>query len=237
MKDTLGDRIKSHYEGRTQFHLPRRTYTVIRIDGKAFHSYTKGLTRPFDDQLMNDMDETAMYLCKNIQGAKLAYVQSDEITVVATDFDGLETDAWFDGNVQKITSISAALATAKFNELRPGKIAVFDSRCFTVPTKTEVINSLIWRQQDCTRNSISSVAQSLYSHKELHGKNTSHMQDMIWQKGINWNDYSPKYKRGRVIKKESYELNGGTRSRWISTEPPIFTQDRDFLNNLIPDNL
>jgi tRNA(His) guanylyltransferase len=233
MIDTLGDRMKSYYENRTRVFLPRRTYTIIRIDGKAFHTYTQGLTRPFDDQLILDMDNTASYLCKNIQGAKIAFVQSDEISILLTDFDDLNTDAWFDGNIQKIVSVSSSLATAKFNELRPGKIALFDSRVFTIPTKTEVENYFIWRQQDTVRNSIQSVAQSLYSHKELIQKNTDKLQEMIFQKGTNWNDYSPKYKRGRMIVKTSYEKDGGIRTMWDSIEVPIFTKEREFLSNMI----
>lgn len=231
--DALGDRMKSFYENRTKQFLPRRTYTVIRIDGKAFHTYTRGLERPFDMKLINDMDETAKYLCKNIQGAKLAFVQSDEISIVLTDFDALGTDAWFDGNVQKITSISASLATAKFNELRPNKIALFDSRVFTIPSKIEVINYLIWRQQDTTRNSISSVAQSMYSSKELHGKKADEQQEMIFQKGTNWNDYDAKLKRGRIIIKETYDKEGATRTRWISVAPEILTQDKSQVEEIL----
>ena len=270
MKDELSTRMKEFYENRTRITLPRRTYTIIRIDGKAFHTYTKGLKRPFDDGLISDMDRTAEYLCKNIQGAKFAFVQSDEISILLTDFDEISTDAWFDGNIQKIVSVSASMATSKFNQLRflryfnerynntPDefgwtwvmdaakiKLAEFDSRTFTIPSKTEVANMIIWRQQDTVRNSISSVAQSLYSHKELNNKNTNQMQEMIFQKGINWNDYEPKYKRGRLIQKVEFELetefkgvefaqHNFTRSRWESTECPIFTQDRDYLLNLIP---
>ncbi len=234
MKDAIGDRMKSYYEDRTRLFLPRRTYSIIRVDGKAFHTYTKGLIRPFDDQLMTDMDLTAAYLCKSIQGTKFAFVQSDEISILLTDFDELATDAWFDGNIQKIVSISASLATAVFNQLRPSKIALFDSRVFTIPSKVEVENYFIWRQQDTTRNSISAVAQSLYSHKELEGKNTDEQQEMIFQKGTNWNDYAPKYKRGRIIVREAYEKEGAQRSRWISQEPPIFTQNREFLSSMVP---
>jgi tRNA(His) 5'-end guanylyltransferase len=157
--DSLGDRMKEFYENRTRYMLPRRTFTILRIDGKAFHSYTRGLKRPFDDKLMNDMDETAKFLCKEIQGTKLAYVQSDEISLVLTDFDDLKTDAWYDGNLSKMVSVSASLATAKFNELRPGKLAFFDSRVFTIPYQAEVENYLIWRQNDASRNSVSAVAQ------------------------------------------------------------------------------
>ena len=233
-KDSLGDRMKDFYENRTRNFLPRRTYTIIRVDGKAFHSYTRGLVRPFDEKLVNDMDETACYMCKNIQGAKFAFVQSDEISILLTDFEGLTTDAWFDGNIQKIASISASLATAKFNELRPNKIALFDSRVFTISSDIEVENYFIWRQQDTTRNSISSVAQSMFSHRELENKNTDQMQEMCFQKGVNWNDFSAKLKRGRLIVKQDYEKEGATRSKWVSVEPPIFTQEREMLKVLIP---
>lgn len=233
-RDSLGDRMKGFYEDRTRIFLPRRTFTIIRLDGKAFHSYTKGLIRPFDAKLISDMDDTACYLCKNIQGAKLAFVQSDEISILLTDFDGLSTDAWFDGNIQKIASISASMATAKFNELRPGKIALFDSRVFTIPSKIEVENYFIWRQQDTVRNSIQSVAQSMFSHKELENMSTDKLQEMCFQKGVNWNSFPVKYKRGRLIMKENYIKDGATRSQWISCGPPTFSQDRSVLRNLIP---
>jgi len=235
--DSLGDRMKEFYENRTRYVLPRKTYTIIRIDGKAFHTYTRGLERPFDIKLIEDMDETACYLCKNIQGAKFAFVQSDEISVLLTDFEKITTDAWFDGNIQKIASISASLATAKFNELRPNKLALFDSRVFTIPSSVEVENYFIWRQQDTVRNSISSVAQYLYSSKQLFGKNTDEMQEMCFQKGINWNDYDPKLKRGRLIIKENFEKNGAIRSKWVSIQSPTFTQERQSLIHLIPQNV
>jgi len=94
-KDELSIRMKEFYEVRTRTYLPRRTYTIIRLDGKAFHTYTKHLDKPFDFGFIDDINETAKYLCENIQGVKLAYVQSDEITLVLTDFDTLSTDAWF----------------------------------------------------------------------------------------------------------------------------------------------
>lgn len=251
MKDALGDRMKANYEDRTRISLPRRSYTIIRIDGKAFHTYTKGLLRPFDDGLIDDMDATAAYLCKNIMGAKFAFVQSDEISVLLTDFEEIGTQAWFDNNLQKMCSVSASMATKAFNGCRLNrylknelgeemKWAEFDSRVFQVPQKTEVENYFIWRQQDTTRNSIQSVAQSLYSHKQLEKKNTSELQEMIFQKGINWNDYAPKYKRGRIIVKVSYlsEVHENvTRTKWESQEVPIFTQEKDFLKNLIPNNI
>lgn len=236
MKDQLGDRMKVFYEDRTRYTLMRRAYTIIRIDGKAFHTYTRDLKRPFDDQLMDDMDATAAYICQNIQGAKFAFVQSDEISVLITDFDDIRTGAWFEGNLQKMCSVSASLATAKFNQLRPDRIALFDSRVFQMPNKAEVENYFIWRQQDTTRNSISSVARSLYSHKALNGKGNDEKQELIFRKGINWNDYAPKYKRGRLIEKIPFEKNGALRTKWTSVEVPVFTKERAFLNDRILNN-
>lgn len=250
MQDALGDRMKANYEDRTRISLPRRSYTIIRIDGKAFHTYTKGLERPFDDGLIEDMDLTAAYLCKNIMGAKFAFVQSDEISILLTDFEDIGTQSWFDSNLQKMCSVSAAQATRAFNEARIKRLGIdkmkwaeFDSRVFQIPQKAEVENYFIWRQQDTTRNSISSVAQSLYSHKELNGKSVDDQQELIFQKGINWNNYAPKYKRGRMIVRESYEKpavsekeQAATRTRWVSIEVPIFTQEREFLSDRIPAN-
>ncbi len=233
MTDTLGDRMKEFYEDRTRYALPRRTYTVLRLDGKAFHTYTQNLKRPFDEQFMQDMDDTARFLCESVQGVRFAYVQSDEISLVLTDFEKPTTHAWFDGNIQKIVSISASLATARFNELRPGKLAFFDSRVFTIPFQAEVENYFIWRQQDATRNSVSSVAQSLYPHKELMGKSNADKHEMIFQKGLNWNDFPARCKRGRVVVKESYLKEQAVRTRWVVADVPVFTQDRAFLQNLL----
>ena len=226
-KTGIGNRIRENYEHRTRQSLPRRTNTIIRLDGKSFHTYTKGLDKPFDEGLIEDMQQTAIYLCENIQGAKCAFTQSDEITLLLTDYDTITTDAWFDGNVQKITSISASMATAKFNQLRlrrktnkldggttlfpieipylmDGELATFDSRAFTIADKEEVVNNFIWRQQDAERNSIQMLAQSLYSHNELHKKNTSMLQDMCFDKGHNWNDLHFSKKRGSLILNNTY---------------------------------
>ena len=220
----LSTRMKENYENRSKQYLTRRTPTIIRLDGKAFHTYTKGLSKPFDEGLIEDMQETTKFLCQNIQGCKMGYTQSDEITLVLTDYDTFETSAWFDYNVQKMTSISASIATAKFNQLRIRReydeskgtvtpystdliLAYFDSRVFQIPEKEEVVNCLIWRQRDAEKNSISMLAQSLYSHKELHKKNSSDMQEMCFQKGHNWNDLHFSKKRGSFIVKNTY-FNG-----------------------------
>lgn len=261
MKDALGDRMKDFYEDRTRFKLPRRTNTIIRIDGKAFHTYTKGLPRPFDSGLIEDMNNTTAYLCKNIQGAKFGYVQSDEISILLGDYDTMQTDAWFDNNLQKMCSVAASMATSEFNRLRlmriastdgsfsfhhdieTFKMAEFDARVFQIPLSIEVENYFIWRQQDATRNSISSVAQSLYSPKQLNGVKTDKMQEMIFEKGINWNDYSYREKRGTVISKvlettttKLPKISGEvtyTRNKWQPVETPIFSQDREFIKSLM----
>ena len=217
--DALGTRIKGHYEDRYRISLPRRSNVIIRVDGKAFHTFTKGLKRPYDEGLSEDMDATMKYLCENIQGAKMGYVQSDEISIWLTDYDDIKTDAWFDYNIQKMCSIATALATAKFNQLRmqrrcwdgddldgildsdeiaTHKLAMFDARVFVIPGINEVANYFIWRQQDATRNSISMAAQSMYSPKDLHGKTSEEKQEMMFQKGTNWNDYPIRFKRGHA---------------------------------------
>ncbi len=186
--DALGNRMKA-YEDVYKTKLIPRSYTIIRLDGRSFHVYTKGLNKPFDKGLVEDIISTTKYLCENIQGCKFGYVQSDEITLVLTDFDTYETQAWFGNEIQKILSISASMATSQFNHLRvirklseninnevkdikniqPFILAHFDSRVFQVPNLTEVYNCLLWRQKDAIRNSISSCAQALYSAKQLNG--------------------------------------------------------------------
>lgn len=262
MNDELGERMKDQYEHRTRFSLPRRTYTIIRLDGKAFHTYTKGLNKPFDDDLIKDMDDAIIAMLPEIQGVQFAYTQSDEISLVLTDFATPNTDAWFDGNIQKMVSVSASIITAEFNKLRwireniiretttgkshfaPNKTAYFDSRVFTIPDRTEVMNYLIWRNQDCARNSVSMVAQSLFSHKELQGKSTVQMQEMMFQThNVNWAEYDQSKKNGRLIVKETFAeqflggINGNPivhRSRWVSKPAWKFTEDKEKLMAMIP---
>lgn len=248
-RDPLGDRMKSSYEHRARHHLPRRTYTAIRLDGKAFHTYTRDLARPYDEGLLDDMATAARFLCEQVSGAKLAYAQSDEISLVLTDFDTPRTEAWFDGNLQKVVSVSASLLTARFNELRPGRLAFFDSRAFTIPDPAEVVDYLVWRQQDATRNSISMAAQAHFDHARLHGRSSGEMQDMLWSEhGVNWNDYDPRFKRGTVVypevvtgpapytDKRTGEVGVAEEVRrrvWTTAAAPIFTRS-DFLAERIP---
>jgi tRNA(His) 5'-end guanylyltransferase len=262
--------MKADYERRTRVLLPRRTYTIVRVDGKAFHQYTRGLARPFDFDLMADMDTTAMALCKEITGCAFAYVQSDEISLLLTDFATAATEAWFDGGLQKIVSITASIATAAFNRARLVRslrrtleageealspegwetcpMAQFDSRAFTIPTAGEVANYFLWRQQDATRNSISMATRAVYSHNAVDGKSTDAMQEMLWQRGINWNDYPDTCKRGRMIVRSKrhetvtyqHKRTGESqtaeveRNIWQMEAPPVFSRDRDYLGTRIP---
>lgn len=255
MRDDLGDRMKRSYETRTRFFLPRRTFTLIRVDGRAFYNYTRTCARPFDIDLMADMDATAVALCQEISGARLAYVQSDEISVLATDFESTQTEAWFDGNIQKMASISASVATAAFNAARlqrgiVGPWALFDSRVWTIPDRQEVFNYFVWRQQDASRNSVAMSARAHFSAKQLDRLTYNQMQELLWQeKQVNWNDMPVGFKRGRVIvpvpevsdieyidrrTREKRIAAGVVRRSWAVVEPPIFTQDREWLLQHIP---
>jgi tRNA(His) 5'-end guanylyltransferase len=255
MKDDLGNRMKLNYEDRTRYSLPRRTYTIIRLDQKCGHTYTKGLDKPFDKGYMEDMDNAVIAMLPEIQGAVFAYLQSDECSILLTDFSTIQTDAWFDGNIQKMASVSASIITAEFNKYRTQRFietksmnvcggefisAYFDSRVFTIPDRVEVMNMLIWRNQDCARNSVSMVAQANFSHKELQGKSTPKMHEMLHTKGVNWaTDYTDGEKNGRLIVKESYTIDIGfnakvERTRWVSKGAWKFTEDKEKLLAMIP---
>jgi tRNA(His) guanylyltransferase len=248
MNDAISERMK-RYETATRFVLPPRTYTIIRVDGKAFHTFTRGLEKPYSTRLMDAMDTAASALCKQAMGCRLAYGQSDEYSFLLTDFERHETEPWFGGGVQKIASVSASIFTAAFGRAFGGdKVANFDSRVFTVPSWPEVENYFIWRQQDATRNSIQMLSSCHFSHKELMNKNTSVQQDMLHSKGINWNDCAVAFKRGRVVRKMhrdrevtwTHKKTGAVtrqtinESFWgVDSEIPVFTRDRSYLGGLV----
>lgn len=229
MHDNLGDRMKRQYEDRTRVMLPRRTYTIVRCDGKAFHTFTRHCEKPHDQRLADAMDAAAMGLCDEAQGACLGYVQSDEISVVLQDFATITTDAWFDGNLQKIVSVAAAVVTAAFAKVYTSKppCAVFDARVFTIADPVEVENYFIWRQNDASRNSIQGLCQAHFSPKQLHGKGQTDMHEMLHGIGVNWNDLPTDQKRGRGI---VYSEHG-----WrVDREIPVWTKERAWLSSRIP---
>lgn len=206
-RDSLGTRMKTFYEESSKTRLLKRTPVAIRVDGKAFHTFTRGMEKPFDGILVRTMQDTMKYLCENIAGCVLGYTQSDEITLILVDYQTLTTSAWFDYEVQKLCSVSASLATFAFNKYfavesksarenpvgshysseekyqetlteAMNKGALFDSRCFNIP-KEEVANLLLWRQQDAIRNSIQMLGQSIFSQKQLEGKSCEEIKQML----------------------------------------------------------
>ena len=234
VRDDLGTRMKTFYEEIPKTKLMRRCPVAIRIDGKAFHTFTRGFNKPFDEVLIESMQKTMKYLCENIQGCVLGYTQSDEITLILIDYKKLNSSAWFNYEVQKMCSIAASMATMAFNRffmyeyeefnrwVNEGnqtvedrrlndiyydamcKGAMFDARCFNIP-KEEVTNLIYWRQLDASRNSIQMVGQANFSHKELQNKSCNQIQDMLMeQKGINWNDLPTYQKRGACCIKNSH---------------------------------
>lgn len=201
---SLGDRMKA-YEAPWKLSFPRRLPIVVRVDGRAFHSYLRGAAKPFDMPFIADMGYVAKALCEEISGAVFAYHQSDEISVLVQDWVGEHTEPWFAGELQKIVSLSAAIATAALGERRPGR-PLFDVRAFVLPNTMEVANYLLWRQRDAVRNSISMAAQAKFSHKRLQGVNGNQMQEMLFSEhGINWNDYPAECRSGQVVVKCSGE--------------------------------
>ena len=229
MLDALGDRMKN-YENINRVYLTRRMPCILRLDGRAFHTYTKKFNKPFDYVFMEAMWDTAKQLCQNISGAKMAYVQSDEISILLTDYDTLETEPWFGKNLQKMCSVAASMASIFFykahdnaiedyivtceendyiipdwidahNNAQESKLAVFDCRAFVLPM-SEVNNYFLWRQKDCERNAVSMVARTLFSDKELEGKSTEERKKMmVDQHSLDWEFILPFYRKGVCVRK------------------------------------
>ena len=198
MKTNIGDRIK-RYEAASNPKLTPRSCLFIRVDGKAFHNYCKFRNKPFDNEIINAMVTAAQKTSKQMQGFKLAYVQSDECTFMLTDFDRLDTQGWFNYELNKVVSLSAAYFTFFFNQyMGVDEVAVFDSRAFIVP-EDDWANVFIWRQRDWERNSLQMLARNNYSHNELMNKNSAQIHEMLYDKGINWADLKPVYKNGTFI--------------------------------------
>lgn len=185
----LAKRMKQNYEGRQRFYLVRRMPVIIRVDGKAFHTLTRNCQKPFDEKFINAMQGAAQHTADEIQGCKLAFVQSDEASFLLTDYDGLQTEAWFDYNLCKIVSVAAGTMTGWFNllfvdhaDITP---PVFDARAFNVP-REEVANYFLWRAKDWHRNSVLMYAQSFFSHSQMQGKSIADLHEMLHGVGCNW---------------------------------------------------
>ncbi len=239
MKTSLGDRMKE-YERVPQTRLVRRVPVIIRVDGKAFHTFCKGFDKPFDDRLIACMNETALHLCRNIQGCKLAYIQSDEISLLLTDWDRYGTQSWFDYRVQKMASVTASLATigfyleyrkifkgTKFHDRTP----MFDARVANYP-RHEVANYFVWRQQDWIRNSVHMVGRASFSQRELHGKNSSDIKQMLFKRDLDWEQLPADHRLGRCVRK----LEVDDEKTWIIDNGiPVFTENRDYIERYLTD--
>lgn len=209
-KTALGDRMKWYERRYADTTLMPGIPVMARIDGRSFSRFTKGLERPYDVRLSQLMRDTTKYLVQETN-ARCGYTQSDEISLVwlSEDYD---SEIFFGGKLLKMASVIGSMATAYFNKRLPtvlpekeDQLPVFDNRVWEVPTPEEAVNCFIWREQDATRNSIQMSARHHYSHYDCHKKNTSELQQMLFQKGVNWNDYPNFFKRGTYIRKRELD--------------------------------
>jgi tRNA(His) guanylyltransferase len=203
--DSFGDRMKRYerqYAGRLLDLVP----AVARLDGRAFHTLTADLARPFDARFAAMMGRTTAFLVGET-GARCGYTQSDEISLVWHE-PKQGTMLPFDGKISKMTSLLASLATAFFNRILPeylpdkaGEMPTFDCRVYSVPTRLEAVNYLIWREMDATRNSINSASHFAFGSAANYGTSSKQKQEMLFAQGINWNDYPVAFKRGVYYRK------------------------------------
>ena len=204
MRDDVGDLMKAK-EAESRLVLPSKTFHVIRIDGRAFHSYTRSCERPFDARFAADMDATALALVAEISGSLTAFVQSDEISIISSDLISERAEPWFGGVVQKVVSVAASLATATFNQKRSDvstSTALFDARVFSLGTEEEVTAYLAWRQADASRNAISMLAHHFLGHKAINRVPTSTRRTMLLDAGIDISSYPEGFLRGQAAFKE-----------------------------------
>lgn len=194
---------------------------LARLDGRAFHTFTRGLRRPYEHGMSMAMIETARHLVRELI-AVVGYTQSDEITLAWYEPSQSLTDYLFDGRYQKLASVLAGMASARFVKLvaehLPGKASEtphFDCRVWQVPTLADAADVFVWREDDATKNSITMAAGAHYSDRELDGMNSSLKQEMLWRKGVNWNDFPSFFKRGTYLQRRSFdrELTDEERAR------------------------
>ncbi len=216
----IGNRMK-RYEKIAEWLLPRRIPVIIRIDGRAFHTLTrKKFGRAWSKEFVEMMQETSRAVIEDMQGCSFCYSQSDEVSFLLTDYKTINTGAWFSYDARKMISISSSLASSVFSRLS-GVDVCFDSRAFSIP-QDEVTNYMIWRQIDATRNSIQMAGREYYSHKELDNKNCNEIQELLFQKGINFNDLPTTRKRGFCIIENLVDNN-----------IPIFSKNREYIDRFV----
>lgn len=209
--DKLGDRMKAFERIETDQKFRPNSWLYVRIDGRSFSKFTKGLKRPYDQGMSMLMIETTKYLVDQFN-CLVGYSQSDEISLLL--YNGYESSCVFDGKKQKLISTLAATASAFFNsklhqylpeKVDYSRVPTFDCRIFEVPDASEAMNAFYWRELDCVKNSISMAAHDKFSHKELHKKNAADMKDMLLNcKGISWDEFPDFFKYGTYCKRITY---------------------------------
>lgn len=251
MLNDLGERMKC-YEAVPQTKLMRRTPVAIRIDGRHFHSFCKGLQKPFDNIIVESMTGTLKALCEETQNCVFGYAQFDEITLILKDYETLDTQPWFDNKVQKICSITASMATLYFNQIFQERAeeyyfnelsdmsadyvhalyrcletgAMFDARCFNIP-KEEVTNLIYWRQLDAMRNSVFSFGRANLSHKEIQDLSCADIKSILAKRGEVWENLPIALQRGICC----YKAEG--KWRIDLTMPILKGEARDLVEKLI----
>jgi tRNA(His) guanylyltransferase len=248
----LEQRMKM-YEEASRTVLPRRLPIIVRVDGKGFSNYTRQLPgRPFDRNFMSVMESTATTLCQEIQGAQLAFVQSDEVSVLVHGFKKFESEPWFGNQTQKMVSVSAAVAAATFtaNSWRMwAKIAIheedpkpsfddlepayFDSRVFVLP-ESDVVNYFLWRQRDGVRNSKQMFARQYFSHSELNKKTSDEIVEMCKAKGHDWHKLPASFRNGRCVRRVHETVDGTTRNHFKTDyDVPCFADNRQYIERFL----
>lgn len=226
-QQSLGDRMRAYESRETSRRAMPGLPLVVRVDGRGFSKFTQGMTRPFDLDFAELMRQVAAYLVEQTQ-ARVGYVQSDEITLildpeVPEDTAAIRGEVLFDGRFQKLTSVIAGLATARFVSsaltLWPDRCArqlpVFDARVFEVPSREEAAWVLAWREADATKNAISMACRAYHTHRETMGQTSAQKQEMLFAKGVNFNDYPAHLKRGTYVQRRKVwrTLDAATLSR------------------------
>lgn len=255
--ENLKDRME-YFKNIFDYKLTPNSYVIAHIDGRSFSKLVKNrFNLPFDADFIDMMNQTAAYICKNVQGCKVAYVQSDEISLIITDFDTINTDSFFGYRLCKMQSIIASLATAKFNQLymlylithkdittddvfSEKYIAQFDCKCFNVPTYNDAFAWIKYRQNDCIRNSKEQAAQTYLNHKQLLKLTSDEQIDLLkTEKNIDWNEYPDDQKFGRLIYKEEVEIETDhgsyIRSKYIAHPAQLITKEYFNDLNIVPD--
>lgn len=243
---SLGTRMKA-YEAETRVIVQPHDYTILRLDGRAFHSYLRNARKPFDYDFIEDMAWLSCCLAKEVAGTTLAYTQSDEISILLQNLRE-ETEFWFGGKLQKLVSVTAATAASLLtlkrhvgmDGQRDFRAVAFDCRVFSLPTLDEVNNYFMWRQRDAIRNSIQMAAQAHFSHRTLQNLNTSKLIEKLRDEaGVEWEDYPEEARQGTLVKKVYGEkptsyvdrrtqetiTTTAMRSWWESEPAPLFTPD------------